>query len=175
MGVPESRSLLGDKLGSYLVTAKISEGGMGVVYRAEHGILGRSAAIKVLLPTYSQNRDVVQRFFNEARATTAIKHPGIVEIYDFGYRDDGRAFIVMELLAGESLAMRLPRVGRLDEDRALALVRGIAGALAAAHDAGIVHRDLKPDNIFLVPDAELPSGERPKLLDFGIAKLSGDA
>jgi len=148
---------------------------MGAVYIGAHALLGRTAAIKVLLPEFSQSRDIVQRFFNEARAASGIKHPGIVEIFDFGYGPDGSAYIVMELLGGESLADRLRRVGRLPAATAIHVARQTAAALGAAHRAGIVHRDLKPDNIFLVPDAETAIGERVKLLDFGIAKLNDGA
>jgi eukaryotic-like serine/threonine-protein kinase len=161
-------------IGQYRVTGVIGQGGMGAVYAAEHVLLGRPAAIKVLLPELSQKQDMVMRFFNEARAATAIRHPGIVEIYDFGWSADGAAFIVMEHLEGETLARRLAR-GRLGWKAALAIVRQIAGALSAAHAKGIVHRDLKPDNVFLVLDPEVPGGERIKLLDFGIAKLAGDS
>jgi eukaryotic-like serine/threonine-protein kinase len=164
--------MLGETIGAYRITGKLSEGGMGIVYRAEHALLGRAAAVKVLLPTWSQDREVVQRFFNEARVTSSIRHPGIVEIFDFGYHDDGRAYLVMELLPGEPLSRRLARVGRLAERDALIVARSVAGALAAAHDRGVVHRDLKPDNVFLVPDPDVPLGERPKVLDFGIAKLA---
>jgi eukaryotic-like serine/threonine-protein kinase len=160
--------------GPYRVTGLIGRGGMGVVYAAQHTLLGRPAAIKVLLPELSQKQDAVQRFFNEARAATAIRHPSIVEIHDFGWNAEGAAFIVMEYLEGETLAQRSERA-RLRWQVALGIVRQIAGALAAAHAKGIVHRDLKPENIFLVPDPEVPGGERIKLLDFGIAKLAGDA
>src|SRR5207237_90204 len=141
--------------------------GMGAVYLAEHSMLGRRAAIKVLLPELSHHREIVARFFNEARALTAIRHPRIVEIFDFGYLPDASAYIVMEYLDGESLGTRCRRLRQLDPRRALTLVRQIAGALAAAHENSIVHRDLKPDNIFLVPDPEVPGGERIKVLDFG--------
>ncbi len=160
-------------LGQYQLSHKIGEGGMGVVYLAEHALLGRTAAVKLLLPQLSQNREIVTRFFNEARAASAIHHPGIVEIYDFGYATDGTAYIVMEHLQGESLSARARR-GRVSYQSALSITRQIAGALTAAHAKGIVHRDLTPDNVFLVPDAEVPGGERIKLLDFGIAKLAGE-
>jgi eukaryotic-like serine/threonine-protein kinase len=171
-GLPISRAVIGQTVGSYQVVGKIAEGGMGVVYRAHHPMLGKVAAIKVLLPEFSANQDIVNRFFNEARAATAIRHPGIVEIYDFGYLPNGMGYIVMEFLDGEPLARRMAQQGRLDERTALSIIRGSASALAAAHAKGIVHRDLKPDNIFLVPDPDMPTGERPKLLDFGIAKLA---
>jgi serine/threonine-protein kinase len=159
-------------IGSYRVTGVLGEGGMGKVYAAEHTLLGRAAAIKVLLPELSRSQEIVQRFFNEARAATAIRHPGIVEIYDFGWTPDGAAFIVMEHLEGETLRKRRGRAA-MPWSTALALTRQIAGALGAAHAKGIVHRDLKPDNVYLIADPEVPGGERIKLLDFGIAKLLG--
>jgi serine/threonine protein kinase len=160
-------------IGQYRVTGVIGRGGMGAVYAAEHTLLGRPAAIKILLPELSKQQDIVMRFFNEARAATAIRHPGIVEIYDFGWTPEGAAYIVMEKLEGETLARRLRR-GVLPWQAALTTVRQIAGALGAAHAKGIVHRDLKPENVFLAPDPEVPGGERIKLLDFGIAKLAGE-
>ncbi len=168
---PAVPDLIGAVLGSYRITGALSAGGMGAVYRAQHEVLGRSAAIKLLRPELTANQELVQRFFIEAKAASAIHHPGIIEVFDFGYTDDGQAFIVMELLEGESLAARIEARGRLTELEVAQIGRGIAGALIAAHAKGIVHRDLKPDNVFLVPDPDVPSGERPKVLDFGIAKL----
>jgi hypothetical protein len=159
-------------IGNYRILRKIGEGGMGAVYVAEHVLIGRQAAIKVLLREMSHRQDLVTRFFNEARAATAVKHPGIVEIYDFGYHSDGSAYIVMEYLEGESLSARLARSGTIAEVRAAALCRQVASALAAAHAKGIVHRDLKPDNIYIVRDPDIADGERIKILDFGIAKLA---
>ncbi len=163
--------MIGTAVGHYRVTARLSEGGMGIVYRAEHSLLGKPAAIKVLHPELSTNRDIVQRFFNEAKATTSIRHVGIVEVFDFGYLESGHAYLVMELLEGEPLSAAIRR-GRFGQTAALLLLRGVCSALIAAHAKGIVHRDLKPDNIFLIPDADSPIGVRPKLLDFGIAKLT---
>jgi Protein kinase domain len=160
-------------LGQYRITRELGLGGMGAVYSAEHTLLGRVAAVKVLRPELSQDREIVNRFFNEARAAAAIRHPSIVEIYDFGWHADGSAYLVMEHLQGESLATRLER-GPMEAARVMVIVRQIAGALAAAHQHGIIHRDLKPDNLFLVPDPEVTGGERIKLLDFGIAKLVAD-
>jgi eukaryotic-like serine/threonine-protein kinase len=165
------RAMVGTTVGQYRITRKIGTGGMGVVYLAEHTLLGRSAAVKMLLPELSQDRIVVSRFFNEARAATSIRHPGIVEIYDFGFGADGSAYIVMEYLEGETLTRRAKK-RLISYESALAIVRQIASALAAAHAKGIVHRDLKPDNVFLVPDPDIYGGERIKLLDFGIAKLA---
>jgi serine/threonine protein kinase len=169
-----SVEMLGHEVGNYRITGKIGQGGMGAVYSAEHTLLGRRAAIKVLLPEFCRNQEMVNRFFNEAKAATAIRHPGIVEIYDFGYRGDGSAYIVMEYLEGESLYHRMQRIRPLPVPAALFICSQISGVLAAAHAIGILHRDLKPDNIFLVPDPDVPGGERAKLLDFGIAKLTDD-
>jgi eukaryotic-like serine/threonine-protein kinase len=165
--------VLGTNIGNYTVKSMLGRGGMGTVYLAEHAMLGRRAAVKVLLSELSSNDEVVSRFFNEARALTAIRHPSIVEIFDFGYLPDASAYLVMEYLEGESLGARCHRLHTIEPRRALTVVRQIAGALAAAHDRGVIHRDLKPENIFLVPDPEVPGGERVKVLDFGIAKLAG--
>ncbi|MBL9019461.1 MAG: serine/threonine protein kinase [Myxococcales bacterium] len=162
---------MGEVLGSYRLIEELSTGGMGTVYRGQHELLGRSAAIKLLRPELCENDVLVQRFFNEAKAATAIRHPGIVEVYDFGYTDDGRAYFVMELLEGEPLGARIARRGRLTEIEAATIGRGITASLRAAHAKGIVHRDLKPDNVFLVPDGD-GTGDRVKVLDFGVAKLS---
>jgi serine/threonine-protein kinase len=166
--------LIGAVIGNYQIVQKLGEGGMGVVYLGQHTLLGRRAAIKVLLPMLSARPDIVNRFFNEARAVTTISDPGIVQVFDFGYHTDGSAFIVMEFLEGEPLDRRLARLGKLPVYDALRLCRQIASSLAAAHAQNIIHRDLKPENIFLVRDGEVASGERSKILDFGIAKLSDD-
>ncbi len=161
-------------IGQYRILGELASGGMGTVLLGEHRLLGRRAAIKTLLPMLSAQPELVERFFTEARATSAIADPGVVQIYDFGYHVDGTAYIVMELLDGESLAERLVRRGRLSIAEALRIARQCAGSLAAAHARDIVHRDLKPDNIYLVRDPEASGGERPKLLDFGICKLRGE-
>ena len=163
----------GTQLGAYRAIERIGSGGMGEVWVAEHETLGRRAAVKVLHPAFSGQPDVVGRFFNEARAATAIPDPGIVQIFDFGHQD-GNAYIVMELLNGEPLDRRLDRAGPLPLRDALRITRQVASSLEAAHTRGIVHRDLKPENIFLVRDSEVVGGERPKILDFGIAKLVSD-
>src|SRR3954471_15195945 len=161
-------------VGAYRVVNKLGEGGMGTVYLGEHTLLGRPAAIKVLLPSLSTNDEVVKRFFNEARAVTRIADPGIVQVFDFGHQPEVGAFIVMEWLDGESLDGRLRRFGAIGVLETLRLMRLICGSLGAAHAKGIVHRDLKPENIFIVKDPGVPGGERPKILDFGIAKLASD-
>jgi serine/threonine protein kinase len=166
--------MIGEVVGSYRITGQIAVGGMGVVYKAEHQIIGKQAAVKVLRREFSTNHQVVDRFFNEARALTIIRHPGIVDIYDFGWHNDDRAYYVMEYIEGETLKQRIQKRGILPLENAMRIARSVAGAVGAAHAHGIIHRDLKPDNIFLVPDPEMPGGERIKVLDFGLAKLSED-
>lgn len=161
----------GTRVGSYEITEKLGKGGMAVVWKAVHTVIGKKAVVKVLRPEYSADQDVVRRFFNEAKATTLIEHPGIVEVFDFGFLPDNRAYIVMEQMNGESLSARRRRVGKMRVSSALRICRQVAGALRATHKHGIIHRDLKPDNVFLVPDEEVEGGERAKVLDFGVAKL----
>ncbi|CAN5154810.1 hypothetical protein BH11MYX1_BH11MYX1_41390 [soil metagenome] len=166
--------MVGVEIGAYRLLEKIGEGGMGSVWMAEHTKLGRRAAIKLLHPSFSMRPEIVQRFFNEARAATAIADPGIVQIFDYGNHTDGSAYLVMALLEGETLHDRLKRAGAMAPPEALRVLRQVASTLGAAHLRGIVHRDLKPENIFLVRDPEVAGGERAKVLDFGIAKLVGD-
>jgi serine/threonine-protein kinase len=158
-------------IGQYKILRTLGSGGMGTVYLGEHLLLGRRAAIKTLPPSLSSQREIVDRFFNEARAISAIADPGVVQIFDFGYHVDGTAYIVMEYLEGESLSARLDRLVTLPLAEALRITRQIATSLGAAHARGIIHRDLKPDNVFLIRDREAQGGERTKLLDVGIAQL----
>lgn len=164
--------MIGEVVGSYRIMSTLGKGGMGIVYMAEHPLLGNRAVVKMLLPELSEQKDVVERFFNEAKAATRIKHPGIVQVFDFGYHPDTKsAYIIMEMLDGETLNSRIQRV-QMTPVAAAVIARKVASALTAAHSNGIVHRDLKPDNIFLVADPDLQEGERVKVLDFGIAKLA---
>jgi serine/threonine protein kinase len=162
---------IGELVGPYRIVGEIGGGGMGMVYRAVHALLHRPAAIKVLRPELSAFSMATDRFLTEARATTAIRHPGIVEVYDYGHTENGNAFIAMELLEGSTLARRLVERGPTSVFETMTLARRIAAPLAAAHDRGVVHRDLKPDNVFLVRDHEGCAIDQVKLLDFGIAKL----
>ena len=147
---------------------------MGTVYLAEHPMIGKRVAVKMLRPDLGTDPGLVSRFFQEAKAVNEIRHPNIVDISDFGHTEDGIVYFVMELLEGESLRDRLASSGPLPIEEAVACAREVVDALAAAHRMGIIHRDLKPDNIFLVPDARMPGGFRSKLFDFGVAKLLGD-
>ncbi|HMI87415.1 MAG TPA: serine/threonine-protein kinase [Polyangiaceae bacterium] len=166
--------MIDETLGSYRVVAKIGEGGMGTVYLAEHPLLGRKAAIKMLRPEYSNDQDAVARFFREARATATLRHPALVDIYDCGVHPSGNAYIVMDYLEGESLEERVTRT-TLSLRESLDIGRQIAKGLAVAHGAGIVHRDLKPGNVFLIRDPVNREKELVKILDFGIAKLTNHA
>jgi serine/threonine protein kinase len=167
--------VIGKHINNYEVVSLLGEGGMGTVYLAVHTIMGRKAAIKVLKPELARDESLVMRFFNEARAANAIRHPNIIDIIDVGLLpDDNVPYMLMEFLEGESLATRLERTRILEVSAAVEYASQTASALAAAHSKGIVHRDLKPDNLFLVPDEMVANGERMKVLDFGIAKLRDD-
>jgi eukaryotic-like serine/threonine-protein kinase len=159
--------------GEYRLLRKLGEGGFGAVYEAEHPLLKRRAAVKVLHRVADKDSDAVLRFISEAQAVNQIRNRHIIDVFSFGKLSDGRHFYVMDLLDGEPLDVWMKRRGRVDVATALQLLVPIAGALDLAHAAGIVHRDLKPQNIFLAWDS---SGETvPKLLDFGMAKLLGDS
>ena len=149
-------SLIGRVFGGYRLVTQLRSGGMGTVYYAEHPVIGRRAAVKILRPEVAQNPQVVARFLTEARAVNDIRHPNVVEITDIGV-SEGLHYIVMSFLEGETLGERLERDRVLDEASAIRIVRQVASALGAAHERGNVHY---PDYV--------------KVLDFGIAKLIGD-
>jgi len=164
----------GAQLTKYQLGRRLGEGSFGVVFAAHDTVLNREVAIKLLTAKHAFDPQILSRFLQEATAAARITHPGIVTMFDCGHID-GTAFIAMELLKGETLTSRLARSGRLAPDTAMELVRQVASALDAAHQTGVIHRDLKPDNIFLVPDPAVASGERVKVLDFGLAKLRHQA
>jgi serine/threonine-protein kinase len=166
----ESRIPVGQILvGKYRTTREIGRGGMAAVYEAEHLALGKKVAVKVLASELAASTIVIERFFREARAAASIKSPHIVDIYDSGRLEDGRPFICMEMLEGESLYDRMARIRIIDVETTLRVITQCAKALAKAHAAGIVHRDLKPENIFLTKNED--GDETTKLLDFGLAKF----
>lgn len=158
--------------GRYRIETRIGDGGMGVVYRASHVVLKKPLAIKVLRGQQARDPDVVQRFMQEAKAASAIGHPNIVSISDFGTMEDGAVYLAMEYLVGQTLAAAMS-AGPLTYARSLDIFVQITGALAATHDRGIVHRDLKPENVFLKREPENP--DFVKVLDFGIAKVRNAA
>ncbi len=156
----------GALVGQYRVARHLGSGGMGTVYHVTHATLGRALALKVLhASVLSSDPDSAGRFLREARAAARIKHPHIVDVFDFGYLGDGRPYLVMELLGGQSLADLID--GALEPRRVTALAKQLASALAAAHDCGVIHADLSPSNV-------LVEGDNAKLLDFGLAQLRDD-
>jgi serine/threonine protein kinase len=166
---PTSGGIIGAYLdGRYLVKGLIGEGGMGLVYEAEHVEIGRRVAVKILHAMYTRNGEVVARFRSEARAATRIGHPHIIDVFDSGTTVDGAVYFVMEYLDGQDLAEAISKGGPLTVQRTIAIAREICQALAAAHKAGIVHRDMKPENVFLI--SRDGRQDFVKVLDFGIAK-----
>lgn len=162
--------LIGTQISEYVIQERIGTGGMGIVYRAVQPLIGKQVAIKVMRAQFAQAHQLVQRLLVEARVVNAIPHRGIIDIFGFGQLEDGRPYVVMELLQGLSLDRLLRRKGRLGVDEAVKILDEVLDALGAAHRRGVVHRDLKPGNVFLVEGA---AGARSlKLLDFGIAKVA---
>ncbi|MBV8760481.1 MAG: serine/threonine protein kinase [Deltaproteobacteria bacterium] len=163
-----TQELIGSTLsGRYMVTRKIGQGGMGAVYEAKHTAIGGRFAVKVLLDKYAKRDAIVARLKQEAQLATSLDHEHIIRVTDFGSTDDGRTFVVMEFLEGESFAELLARESKLPEQRILRIASQAASALAAAHAKGIVHRDIKPENLFIIKRKEQ---DFVKIVDFGISK-----
>jgi tRNA A-37 threonylcarbamoyl transferase component Bud32/tetratricopeptide (TPR) repeat protein len=154
----------------YRLIARLGEGGMGAVYRAEHVLMKKTVAVKLLHADLGRVEEVARRFEREAQSASRLNHPNIIAVTDFGRCGSGELFLVMEHVAGPSLAAVVEREGRLPWPRAVALVRQVLIGLEHAHAHGVIHRDLKPANIMVTPTGE--GGELVKILDFGIAKLS---
>jgi serine/threonine-protein kinase len=154
--------------GRYQLGELIARGGMGEVWKAQDHVLQRTVAVKVLRTAFVDDSTFQARFRAEARHAARLTYPGIAQVFDYG-EGPGLAYLVMELVPGESLSALLKRVGRLPVERALAFVAQAAAALQAAHDAGVVHRDVKPGNLLVTPDDQV------KITDFGIARAVGDA
>lgn len=164
---------VGESLGNYRILRHLGSGGMGLVYLAEQELIGRKVALKVIHKELAQNREIIIRFFNEARAVNQIDSEHVVEIHDLGQGPDGEYFFVMEYIDGHNLAQVLTEEGHLEIGQALHVGAQIADALDAAHRSGIMHRDLKPDNIMLVDKHGDP--DFVKVLDFGLAKMFAQA
>jgi len=165
--------MVGKKINNYELRELVGDGAMGVVYLAEHPVLRRRVAVKLLKRQYLESPSLVSRFVNEARAAAAIHHPNVIEVIDVGLVEDEVPYIMMEYLDGEPLSRRLARE-RLGVGKAVDITIQATRAVSASHAIEIVHRDLKPENLFLVSDPMSPGGERVKVLDFGIAKLRPD-
>lgn len=155
--------------GRYRVIKPLGEGGMGQVYLAEHEAIEKKVALKVLRPEYSRKEDIITRFQQEAISASRIKHPNVLDVFDFGRLDSGEAFLAMEFLEGHDLADDLEKVSSMDPARGLHIALQICRALSAAHARGVVHRDMKPDNVFLQRTGD--GEEVVKIVDFGIAQL----
>ena len=164
MEAPSRTTVLG---GRYRLDGLIGEGGMGAVHRATDLTLERQVAVKVVRPQ-AQSPEIRERFLREARSTAQIRHPNIVEVFDFGQTEGEELYFVMELLRGESLAVRLQREGRVPLEDFVTLAGELCDGVGAAHAAGVVHRDLKPANVMLVRHGN--RHDLIKILDFGIAK-----
>jgi serine/threonine protein kinase len=168
---PEPDLGVGEMIGDYKIVGVLGRGGMGAVYEAVHPLIDKRAAIKIIHRDLCENEESVARFRQEAKLVNQIGHPNIVDVFGLGSTEDGRVYLIMELLVGESLAAWLSpdRAPGLSVQSTCDILVEVTHALEAAHDAGIIHRDLKPDNIFL---AQTRGGQTiVKLLDFGIAKL----
>ena len=155
--------------GRYRLEERIASGGMGDVWRCVDDVLGRTVAVKILLPSLLEEAGFTERFRVEARTMATINHPGVVDIYDYGSDPTAGAYLVMEYVEGDALSRTLSRVGRLTPARTMALVAQAADALHAAHEKGVVHRDVKPGNLLVRPNGTLV------LTDFGIARSAGAA
>src|SRR5215813_2025591 len=140
----------GTRVGDYFISGRIGEGGMATVYAADHPLIGRKVAIKVIRADLGASREAFERFLQEARAVIAIGHPNIVDVFTFGRLADGRAYFVMELLEGRTLAETLDTDGPLTLHQGCDALIEMCDGLEAAHRAGVIHRDLKPQNVFLV-------------------------
>ncbi len=164
---------VGDVLdGKYRIERALGQGGMAAVFAAKHEKLGEEVAIKVLLPHFATNEEVVGRFEREARAVAKIKSHHVARVFDVGVLPEGSPYLVMELLHGEDLAARLAKSGKLPWKDAVYDVLDACEAVAEAHEAGIVHRDLKPSNLFIVTNASSSRRSPVKVLDFGISKVA---
>lgn len=162
---PGQIEILGDR---YLLQSRIGSGGMATIHRARDLQMDRIVAVKVLREVFSTNRKFVARFQREARAASALNHPNIVQVYDYG-QSNGKYYIVMELIEGTNLRSYLSSHGVLDVDPAIIIAHDVALGLGAAHHSGIVHRDVKPQNVLIGVDGSI------KLTDFGIVSLYNDA
>jgi serine/threonine-protein kinase len=158
--------MIGQTISHYKIIAKLGEGGMGIVYKAEDTKLKRIVALKFLAPEFTRDKDAKVRFIHEARAASALQHHNICTIHEIDETSDGRVFISMDYYEGETLKQKIAR-GPLPVGEAIKIVSQVAEGLSEAHASGMVHRDIKPANIMVTTKGMV------KILDFGLAKLAG--
>jgi serine/threonine-protein kinase len=162
-------SLLGQTLaGKYRIDQRLSEGGMGTVYKGTHVLMDKTVAVKVLRPSLAADEKIVARFSREARAASKISHPHALSVTDFGEDENGIVFLVMEFIDGQTLKDTIREQGPMPLTRVVEIIKQVGGALDAAHAEGVVHRDLKSDNIMLLNKM---NADYAQVLDFGIAKI----
>src|SRR5262249_52007665 len=159
------------KLGQYVLRQRLGSGGMGEVYLAEHVLLRRPCAVKLIRPDRTTDSNSLLRFEREVQATATLNHPNTVQIFDYGHAEDGTFYYAMEYLPGLNLEELVKRHGPLPPERALHLLRQVCGALHEAHAGGLIHRDIKPSNIITCERGGLH--DVAKLLDFGLVRLHG--
>src|SRR5437762_3434087 len=170
---PTDDPLIGKVLSErYRIVRKIGEGGMGAVYQAEHALIEKKIALKILFQDLTRRPDLIARFLQEAKSASRIGHENVIDISDFGQSPDGLVFIAMEYLDGQDLGKTLKKGGAMHWERARPILMQIAKGLRAAHGNGIIHRDMKPENVYLVQREGRP--DFVKVLDFGIAKIVND-
>jgi serine/threonine-protein kinase len=167
---PTDDPLIGKVLSErYRIVRKIGEGGMGAVYQAEHALIEKKIALKILFQDLTRRPDLIARFLQEAKSASRIGHENVIDISDFGQSPEGLVFIAMEYLDGQDLGRTLKKTGAMDWQRARPILMQIAKGLRAAHGNGIIHRDMKPENVYLIQREGRP--DFVKVLDFGIAKI----
>ena len=170
---PTDDPLVGKVLSErYRIVRKIGEGGMGAVYQAEHALIEKKMALKILFQDLTRRPDLIARFLQEAKSASRIGHENVIDISDFGQSPEGLVFIAMEYLDGQDLGKLLKKEGAMHWERARPILMQIAKGLRAAHGNGIIHRDMKPENIYLIQREGRP--DFVKVLDFGIAKIVND-
>jgi serine/threonine protein kinase len=170
---PTDDPLIGKVLSErYRIVRKIGEGGMGAVYQAEHALIEKKIALKILFQDLTRRPDLIARFLQEAKSASRIGHENVIDISDFGQSPEGLVFIAMEYLDGQDLGRTLKKTGAMDWVRARPILMQIAKGLRAAHGNGIIHRDMKPENVYLIQKEGRP--DFVKVLDFGIAKIVTD-
>ncbi len=161
----------GQRLDKYTIGPVIGIGGIAAVYTAEHPVLRRDIAVKILHKRFAKDRELATRFVREARETAALGHPAFVHVHDAGTTDDGCPYIEMDRLEGRELYSLRKEIGPMDPDRVIAIVAQILDALIVLHERGVIHRDIKSQNVYLVPS---PDGDKVKLLDLGFAKVEDE-